>query len=110
MIHDGCLYGLDDGVLVCLDLATGERLWKKGRVGYGQILLLADQHALLIASDKGEIVLVSAGREGHKELGRFQAVEGKTWNGPVLAVGRLFLRSGEQMVAYEVGSEGQSGG
>jgi len=85
-------------------LATGERVWKKGRIGHGQILLLRDQNALLISSDKGEIILVSVDRQGYKELGRFQAVEGKTWNSPVLAGDRLFLRSGEEMAAYDLSS------
>ena len=31
MVHkDGYIYGLDDGVLVCLDLADGQRKWKRG--------------------------------------------------------------------------------
>ena len=102
VIHEGCLYGLNDGVLCCLDLETGKKLWKKGRLGHGQVLLLPDQDQLLISSDKGEIILVSVDREGYKELGRFQAVEGKTWNGPVLADGRLFLRNAAEMAAFEV--------
>jgi outer membrane protein assembly factor BamB len=106
VIHKGCIYGLSDGILCCLDLETGKRLWKKGRLGYGQIMLLPDQDQLLISSDKGEIILVSVDREGYKELGRFQAVEGKTWNGPVLAGGRLYLRNGEEMAAYELKPQG----
>ncbi len=35
--RDGFLYGLDDGILACVDLATGERRWKDGRYGHGQI-------------------------------------------------------------------------
>ncbi len=34
----GYIYGLDEDILVCLDAATGERKWKDGRYGYGQIL------------------------------------------------------------------------
>ncbi len=102
VIHQGCLYGVDDGVLVCLDLETGKRLWKKGRTGFGQPVLLADQDAVLIALETGEVILASVSRDGYQELGRFQAIEGKTWNGPVLAGGRLFLRNGEEMAGYEV--------
>ena len=102
VLHDGCLFGLDDGILCCLDLTNGERLWKKGRLGHGQVVLLSDQGLLLVSTDKGEIIFVSADRAGFKELGRFQAIEGKTWNGPVLANGRLFLRNGEEMAAFEL--------
>jgi outer membrane protein assembly factor BamB len=102
VIHKGCIYGLNDRVLCCLDLETGNQLWKKSRPGHGQMLLLADQDALLISSDVGEIILVSVNREGPKELGRFQAIEGKTWNGPVLVGNRLFLRNAAEMAAYEI--------
>ena len=44
--HKGKIYGLDDGILCVLDLETGERLWKKGRYGHGQVLLVADRDAL----------------------------------------------------------------
>jgi outer membrane protein assembly factor BamB len=106
VIHKDCVYGLTDGVLCAIDLANGKRLWKKGRLGFGQVLLLPEQNALVVSSDKGEIILVSVDRAGYKELGRFQAIEGKTWNGPVLVGGRLFLRNGEEMAAYELEAKG----
>lgn len=102
VLSDGCLYGLDDGVLCCIDLKSGERLWKKGRLGHGQVVVLADQKLLVVSSDKGEVILVSTNRKGYEELCRFQAIEGKTWNGLVIANGILFLRNGEEMAAYEL--------
>jgi outer membrane protein assembly factor BamB len=102
VIQKGSIYGLNDGVLCCLDLETGTQVWKKSRLGHGQMLLLADQDALLISSDKGEIILVSVNRDGQNELSRFQAIEGKTWNGPVLVGSRLFLRNAAEMAAYEI--------
>ena len=102
VIHKGCIYGLNDGILCCLDVETGNQVWKKSRLGHGQILLLADQDALLVSSDKGEIILISVNRDGQKELGRFQAIDGKTWNGPVLVGNRLFLRNAAEMAAYEI--------
>jgi outer membrane protein assembly factor BamB len=102
VIHKGCIYGLNDGILCCLDLETGNQVWKKSRLGHGQILLLADQDALLISSDKGEIILISVSRDGQKELGRFQAIDGKNWNGPVLVGNRLFVRNAAEMAAYEI--------
>ncbi len=102
VIHKGCIYGLNDIILCCLDVETGEKLWKKSRLGHGQMLLLAEQDALLVSSDKGEIVLVAVNREGPTELGRFQAIQGKTWNGPVLVGNRVFLRNAAEMAAYEI--------
>jgi outer membrane protein assembly factor BamB len=103
VVYDGHIYGLDDGILCCLDLKTGERLWKKGRYGGGQLLLLADQGNLLVLTEKGEVVLLSATAEKPEELGRFTAIEGKTWNHPVLAEGKLFVRNGEEMACYQLG-------
>ena len=102
VVYDNHIYGLDDGILTCVDLETGKRIWKKGRYGHGQILLLADQGLLLILSEKGEAVLVAANAERLDELGRFQAIEGKTWNHPVVAHGRLFVRNGEEMACYQL--------
>jgi outer membrane protein assembly factor BamB len=104
VIHEGAIYGLDEGIFCCVDLQTGERRWKDGRYGHGQVLLLADQSVLLVISEKGEAVLVAADPEGHRELGRFQAIQGKTWNHPSIAHGRLYVRNGEVMACYELKS------
>ena len=36
------LYGIDDGLLAGVEIATGERKWKEGRYGSGQSLLVDD--------------------------------------------------------------------
>lgn len=102
VIHKGCIYGLNDGVLCCLDVETGEKLWKKSRLGHGQILLIADQDAILVSNEKGEIILLSVNREGPTEIGRFQAIEGKTWNSPVIVGKRVYLRNAAEMAAFEI--------
>jgi outer membrane protein assembly factor BamB len=102
VVHKDSIYGLNDGILVCLDLETGNQVWKKLRLGHGQIVMLADQDALLVSNEKGEIILVAVDRQGPKELGRFQAIEGKTWNGPVLVGNRVFLRNAAEMAAFEL--------
>jgi outer membrane protein assembly factor BamB len=108
VLHKGCVYGLNDVVLCCLDVDTGEKVWKKSRLGHSQMLLLPEQDAILVSSDTGEIILLSVSREGPKELGRFQAIDGKTWNGPVVAGNRLYLRNAAEMAAYELSVEQSS--
>jgi outer membrane protein assembly factor BamB len=106
VIHDGYLYGLDDGIACAIDLATGERVWKKGRLGFGQLLLLPEQDILLVSSNKGEFVLVAAKPTAFEEIARFQAIEGKTWNGPVIdGAGRIFVRNGEEIAAFQLDLE-----
>ena len=71
--HGGFLYGLDEGVLVCLDPADGERRWKSGRYGHGQILLVDD--LLLVQAEDGEVVLIDPNPEQLTEVARFPAVD-----------------------------------
>jgi len=96
--RQGYLYGLDEGILVCLDAETGERKWKDGRYGHGQ-LLLADKH-ILVLSETGNVVLVEATPEGRRELSKFSALDGKTWNPPALSKGFLFVRNHNEMACY----------
>lgn len=94
------LYGLDDGVLVCLEAASGKRKWRDGRYHHGQLLLT---HGLLvILSEYGELVLVPANPDGHRELGRFAALQGNTWNLPALSAGRVFVRNDRDMASYDL--------
>ncbi len=74
VLHNGHVYGLDEGILSCLDVNTGERKWKDGRYGYGQVLL-AGGH-LIITSDKGEVALVKASPEWVHGSGALPGVEG----------------------------------
>jgi outer membrane protein assembly factor BamB len=38
VIHDGHAYGLSEGILECVEAMKGQRKWKSGRYGHGQIL------------------------------------------------------------------------
>lgn len=98
---DGHVYGLDEDILVCLDVATGERKWKDGRYGYGQ-LILASGH-LVILCGNGEVALVQATPGRHTELARFSAIRGKTWNHPAIGGGRLLVRNGAEMACFDIG-------
>ena len=102
VIHDHSVYGFDGRVFTCVDLETGKRRWKDGRYGSGQVLLLGDQPLLLVVTDDGEVVLVAANSDEHHELARFQAVQGKTWNHPVIAQGRLYIRNAEEIACFEL--------
>jgi outer membrane protein assembly factor BamB len=96
----GHVYGLDEDILVCLDAQTGERRWKEGRYGYGQ-LLLASGHLVILGGD-GALALVRATPERYEELARFQAIQGKTWNHPAIAGGRLLVRNALEMACFDL--------
>ena len=100
VLHDGYVYGLDEGILTCLDVNTGARKWKGGRYGYGQVIL-ASGH-LIVMSDAGELALVKASPTEYTEVARFAALKGQTWNYPAIAGGRLFVRNANEMAAYKI--------
>jgi len=102
VVHNGHAFGFDGSILACIDLKDGKRVWKGGRYGNGQLILLPDQDVLLVLTEEGELALVKATTDQFTELARFPAIEGKTWNHPVLAGDVLLVRNGEQMAAFRL--------
>jgi outer membrane protein assembly factor BamB len=105
VVHDGHAYGFDGTILASIDLTSGERNWKGGRYGQGQLLLLADQGLLLVITEQGELALVAAAPDRFDELARFPALDGKTWNHPVVVDDVLLVRNGQEMAAYRLSIE-----
>jgi len=100
---DGYAYGLDEGILTCIDLTDGSRQWKNGKYGYGQVLLVKDK--LLILGEDGDLVLVEAMSSEFKELAVRKIFDEKTWNHPVLARGKLILRNDREAVCFDLAEE-----
>lgn len=102
VVHEGLIYGFDDRILAAIDLETGERAWKGGRYGNGQLVLLADQDLLLVLTEDGDLTLVSATADTFQEHARMPALEGKTWNHPVVVDDLLLVRNSQEMAAYRL--------
>jgi outer membrane protein assembly factor BamB len=98
ILWQGRLYGIDGNShtprqckLVCLDVATGKRLWEQRGFGCGSLTLVDGK--LLVLSDEGRISLVAASPDGFKEEAKSDVGDGRYWTTPVLARGRIYCRS-----------------
>ncbi len=101
VLYENYIYGLDEGMLVCLDPIDGKRKWKGDRYGQGQ--LLRQGNKLIIQAENGNLVMVEANPLQFRELGKFKALSGdKTWNCPTLARGFAFLRNHNEMACFDL--------
>ena len=100
VLYKGFAYGLDDGILACLDVATGKQIWKKGRYQHGQILLAGGR--LIVQTEAGSVVLVQPDPHDLVELGSIPALSSKTWNNPALAGRMLLVRNDQEAACYEL--------
>jgi len=93
-------YGLDEGIMACIDLKTGGRVWKDGRYRFGQQLLVGDR--LLVQGERGEVAIVKAEPTGYEETARITALDHMTWNTPTLAGRYLLVRNDREAVCYRL--------
>ena len=100
--YEGHCYGFDGNRFCCMDAQTGGLRWKGENCG-GQVLLLTDMGVLLILNEDGELMLIEAAPDEQRILARIQAIEGKTWNHPVVAKGRLYIRNSDEAVCFDLG-------
>lgn len=98
---DGFLYGFDNATLKCLKVADASTAWaKRGGLGKGS-LIYADGR-LIVLTETGELRLVAADPEAYRELGRVQALSGRSWTSPTLYRGHLIVRNVAEIVAYDL--------
>ena len=102
VLHKGYAFGFDGRILSCIDLKDGQRKWKGGRYGNGQLVLLPEQDLLLVLSEEGELALVQATADQFTEVAKLPAIQGKTWNHPVLVGDILLVRNSEEMAAFRL--------
>lgn len=101
VVWQGYIYGFDDSELKCLDLKTGEVKWGTKAFGKGS-LTLADGKFILYGQS-GKLATAEPSPEAFKEISSKQILTGKdTWAVPVLANGRIYCRSLEDMVCLDV--------
>ena len=100
VIYQGFVYGLSDGIVECLEIGSGKTQWKKGRYGHGQILLVGD--VLLVQAESGEVVMLEPTPDKFREITKFKAIDGKTWNNLCLYGDLLLVRNAEEAACYRL--------
>lgn len=97
---DGYLYGLDDGILTCVDPESGDRVWKDGRIGHGQALLVGSRW--LWTTESGDLALVEPDPQGYRERARMPLLDDKTWNPPAVVGNLALVRNHVEAVALRL--------
>jgi outer membrane protein assembly factor BamB len=104
-----CIYGSSDpGILVCMDLATGDVKWKDRSVGKGSVVAADGMLYVRSEDGKGTVALIEAKPDGYKEHGRFDPPDRSkqsSWPPPVVTGGRLYLRDQDVLLCYDVRSK-----
>ncbi|MEM9291185.1 MAG: PQQ-binding-like beta-propeller repeat protein [Acidobacteriota bacterium] len=96
------LYGFDNAIFKCINVTTGDEMWKARGFGKGSLLAVGDDQ-LIVFGDKGQLALVEATPEEYRKVASLKLFDGRrTWAMPVLADGYLFLRDEEEMLALDL--------
>ncbi len=104
MVIDGdYLYGTDEAVLKCLDIATGNVMWQNRSVGKGAVVYADGQ--IILRSEEGQVAMFEATPKEYRETGRFRPTnrgDRPAWPHPVVANGKLYLRDQETLAVYSL--------
>ena len=116
VLIDGHIYGYaDNNGWTCLNLKTGESIWKtgssrrSGNVGKGAVLAVNDR-LILLEERSGLMAVIAASPAGWKEYGRMEIPErtkiestnNMVWVHPVIANGTLYIRDQDLLFAFDL--------
>ena len=91
--------------LTAVDLPTGEILWRDR--AFAKSSVIYGDGKLIVLDEDGALGLVKVDREGLEVLSRAQVFASLAWTVPTLVGSTLYLRNREEMVALDLGTEGE---
>lgn len=106
VLVDGYVYGSNSkGHWVCLELKTGQVMYEASAVGPGSVIYADGM--LYCYGDKGMLALLRATPKALEIISRFKVTqgEGPHWAHPAISGGRLYIRHGDLLMAYDVTSK-----
>ncbi len=92
----------DQGAPFCAELMTGKEKWKARGSGKGSAAFAGGDNMLYIQFANGVLVLAKATGDGYEEVSKFTipgSGERPSWAHPVIADGKLYVRSGDNSCA-----------
>jgi outer membrane protein assembly factor BamB len=107
VLVNGFLYGASQqsskGQWCCLEWTSGRLAYTAAGVGEGSLTVA--EGMLYTLSERGKMGLVKATPDGHEVVSQFSlppGVKGASWAHPVVCGGRLYIRHGDNLYAYDV--------
>jgi outer membrane protein assembly factor BamB len=105
VLVDGYVYGAaqsGEKGLVCLELKTGKVMWNESSIRQG-IVICADG-ILYIYDGDGNVHLIKPNPASFEPVSKFAVTMGtdEHWAHPTIAGGRLYIRHGDSLMAYEI--------
>ena len=104
ILLDGYVYGSAfKGKWVCVDWDSGKTMYIAPGVGKGSLTYA--EGMLYTLSENGKMGLVRATPERHEVVSQFaipKGGEGPSWAYPVVCGGRLYIRHGDFLYAYDI--------
>ncbi len=106
VLVDGYLYGASGATLMCIEYATGKKMWQDRSIGASSVAYADGK--LYLHGENNDIALVAATPEAYKELARFTPPNasdrgnGKAWTHPVLVDGKLIIRDVDSVWCFDV--------
>ncbi len=103
----------DGGTPFCADLTTGAVKWKGRGPGSGSTVVISAGEMLYMQFQDGEFALTKADPAEYKVVSHFKIPgSGKrpSWAHPVIADGKLYIRSQDQIFCYDIVNASESNG
>jgi len=107
--HGGCIrvgnhvYASSGGTLACMELKTGNEMWRKRSAGKGSILIIDGK--IILRAENGPLALVELNPKEYREISKFDQPDrskAKAWPHPVVSNGVLYVRDQDILLAYDV--------
>lgn len=101
VFYKGFIYGTGDpGVLVCMDPATGNTLWKQPGFEKGG-MIGGDGVAFVHNGSNGELAMFQLANDAYHEVGRISPLQGQAWTAPIIVDKKLVIRTKDTIAVID---------